>query len=348
MTVSLLHQDQSAVPDGQVSGAIKPSHWNKQHTLSHDSGKLLGRTSPGSGPTQEIEVTGGLGLANQELKLLDTNVTPGSYTNANITVDEKGRITAASSGSGGGGGGGGGSGDMEKTTYDPQNINDDAFDRANHTGEQAISTVTGLQMALDGKQESDADLTSWAGVTRASGFDTFVATPSSANLRSLLTDETGTGAAVFATSPTLVTPALGTPSSGTLTNCTGLPPAGITGLVGAVVANISGGGAAITTGLKGFIVAPYAMTLSKATALADQTGDIVVDIWVDTYANFPPTDADSITASAPVTISNDVKSQDSTLSGWDLAITAGDVIGFNVDSCSDIEQCTVILEGTRS
>lgn len=76
-------------------------------------------------------------------------------------------------------------------------------------------------------QPLDSDLTSWAGVTRASGFDTFVATPSSANLRSLLSDETGTGAAVFATSPTLVTPALGTPASGVLTNCTGLPASAI-------------------------------------------------------------------------------------------------------------------------
>lgn len=54
-------------------------------------------------------------------------------------------------------------------------------------------------------------LTSWAGVTRASGFDTFTATPSSANLRSLLTDETGTGAAVFATSPAITTPTLTDP-----------------------------------------------------------------------------------------------------------------------------------------
>ncbi|TGV26327.1 hypothetical protein [Mesorhizobium sp. M4B.F.Ca.ET.143.01.1.1] len=46
-------------------------------------------------------------------------------------------------------------------------------------------------------------LTSWAAITRASGFDTFVATPNSANLRSLLTDETGTGAAVFAGAPTV-------------------------------------------------------------------------------------------------------------------------------------------------
>ena len=54
-----------------------------------------------------------------------------------------------------------------------------------------------------------------------SGVATFMGTPSSANLRSALTDETGTGGAVFATSPTLVTPALGTPASGNLTNCTG-------------------------------------------------------------------------------------------------------------------------------
>lgn len=46
-------------------------------------------------------------------------------------------------------------------------------------------------------QPIDADLTSWAGVTRASGFDTFATTPSSANLRSLLTDESGTGVALF-------------------------------------------------------------------------------------------------------------------------------------------------------
>jgi hypothetical protein len=49
---------------------------------------------------------------------------------------------------------------------------------------------------------------------------TFLATPSSANFAAVLTDETGSGANVFATSPTLVTPVLGTPTSGTLSNCT--------------------------------------------------------------------------------------------------------------------------------
>jgi len=83
-----------------------------------------------------------------------------------------------------------------------------------------------------------------------SGVATFLGTPSSANLRSALTDETGSGAAVFATSPTLVTPALGTPASGVLTNATGLPIAGIAnGTDGELITwNASGVAAAVAVG----------------------------------------------------------------------------------------------------
>jgi hypothetical protein len=65
------------------------------------------------------------------------------------------------------------------------------------------------------------------------GVATFLGTPSSANLAAAVTDETGTGALVFANSPTLVTPALGTPSSGTVTNLTGTASININGTVGA-------------------------------------------------------------------------------------------------------------------
>ena len=91
-------------------------------------------------------------------------------------------------------------------------------------------------------------------VNETAGFNaaiqTFLNSPSSANLRAAITDETGTGALVFANTPTLVTPILGTPTSGTLTSCTGLPLT--TGVTGALpVANGGTGASATVQALSG-------------------------------------------------------------------------------------------------
>ncbi|NCU87290.1 MAG: hypothetical protein EBV58_05755, partial [Actinobacteria bacterium] len=57
------------------------------------------------------------------------------------------------------------------------------------------------------------------------GVATFLGTPSSANLAAALTDETGTGAAVFANTPTLVTPVLGVASATSVNNVAITAPA---------------------------------------------------------------------------------------------------------------------------
>lgn len=110
---------------------------------------------------------------------------------------------------------------------------------------------------------------------------------------------------------------------------------------------IDGGGNEIADGVKGDIVVDFACTIASVTLLADQSGSIVVDIWKDTYANYAPTDADTITAAAPPTIAAATKSQDSTLTGWTKAIAAGATLRFNVDSCTTITRCTVALKVMR-
>jgi hypothetical protein len=110
---------------------------------------------------------------------------------------------------------------------------------------------------------------------------------------------------------------------------------------------IDGGGSTITTGIKGDLgPIDFACTIDAITMLADQSGSIVVDIWKDTYANFPPADADSITASAAPTISSATKSQDATLTGWTTSISAGDIVRFNVDSVTSIQRLTISLKVT--
>jgi hypothetical protein len=116
------------------------------------------------------------------------------------------------------------------------------------------TNITGTAAGLTaGNVTTNANLT---GAITSTGNATVLGSFSSANLAGALTDETGSGAAVFATSPTLVTPALGTPASGVLTNTTGLP----------ISTGVSGLGSGVAT----FLATPSSANL--AAAVTNETG----------------------------------------------------------------------------
>jgi hypothetical protein len=107
---------------------------------------------------------------------------------------------------------------------------------------------------------------------------------------------------------------------------------------------VDGGGAAITTGIKGYIQCPIAGTIDAWTLLADQAGDVEFDVFLDDFASYPPTT--SIVAAAPPALTAADSDTDSTLTGWTTAVTAGDVFGFEVVSAATIERVTLQLTVT--
>lgn len=111
---------------------------------------------------------------------------------------------------------------------------------------------------------------------------------------------------------------------------------------------IDGGGSAITTGVKGFIEIPFAMTIEGWTILADVSGSVVLDVWKDAYANFPPTLADTIAGTEKPTLVSVQKNQDLALTTWTTAVAAGDIIAFNVDSATTVTHVTVAIRGKKT
>lgn len=104
--------------------------------------------------------------------------------------------------------------------------------------------------------------------------------------------------------------------------------------------------AAISTGAQtfGFRV-PYNMTVTAWEIVADQSGSIVVDLYCDTYGNWPPTSSDSITGSEKPTLSAAVTNTDTSLTSFTTSITAGQWCKVNVDSAGTVTWVDIAIIG---
>jgi hypothetical protein len=111
---------------------------------------------------------------------------------------------------------------------------------------------------------------------------------------------------------------------------------------------VDGGGVVITTGIKATISMPVAGTFTKWRVLscdaAATAGSIVFDIWKDSYVNYPPTIADTITAAAKPTLSAVNKNESTALGTWVTTFAAGDIFIFNVDSAATVTKVLLVLE----
>lgn len=189
------------------------------------------------------------------------------------------------------------------------------------------------------------------GPTGPTGADSTVAGPTGPTGDVGPTGPTGASGASGVNGPTGPTGPTGSAGVDGPTGPTGnLGPTGPTGPGNAAIGYVfDGQDNTIVTGVAGTgLQVQFGCTINSVTLLANQTGSIVIDIWKDTYANYPPTVADSICASAKPTITSSNKSTDSTLTGWTTTINSGDVLYFNVDSCNAITNCVLILGVTKT
>jgi hypothetical protein len=168
-----------------------------------------------------------------------------------------------------------------------------------YTATLITSTATGT-VAATTVQAAIAELASEKldSSTMGTGVVTFLTTPSSANLAAAVTNETGSGLLVFATSPALTTPNLGTPSAATLTNATGLPiSTGVSGLASGIAtflatstsANLA---AAVTneTGSGSLVFGTSPTLTTPVIASIVNTGTLTLPISTDTLVGRATTD----------------------------------------------------------
>jgi hypothetical protein len=109
---------------------------------------------------------------------------------------------------------------------------------------------------------------------------------------------------------------------------------------------IEGNGGVLTLGQKGYITVPYNGRITDWEIFADRAGACNIDVRKSTFATFPT--QNSITGSAPITMSAAQKASSSILTGWTSSISAGDVFGFTLNSATTITRLNLIINTIKS
>jgi hypothetical protein len=211
------------------------------------------------------------------------------------------------------------------------------------------------------------NVTGFATPTGGTGFDVFVTGATYSNGTAIFTNNTGgtfsltglftgqtfndvfvtggtynAGTAIFTNNTGGTFSVSGFSTGGTVT----VPSGATTGSFGIT---IDGLGGVISSGQKGYVSIPYNGTITGWDIFSDAIGSCVIDVWKDSYVNFPPTVGDSIAGTQKPTLSGQIANRNNNLTGWTTTITAGDVIGFNVEpSPTGTTRVNLIIKVTKS
>lgn len=115
--------------------------------------------------------------------------------------------------------------------------------------------------------------------------------------------------------------------------------------VGTIGFGIDNNGTVLSTGTKALPTIMFSGTIVSWVMYADQIGSVQLDIWKETYANYPPTVSNSIVGTDKPKLISQIKNINSNLSLWsNRVVNSGDIFAFNIDSVSTITRLTFVMK----